>query len=239
MRSIYKPVLALLPLALFAQSPAHAAAEGWKQSCSGPAYVCGDAVSSPKTATAKPANKAATTTKIAKAKVKKPVEVSSDDNAPVKAKAKKKVASTAKSKAKVADAPVKAKAKTKVAKAPVDEDEVQPKAKKKVAKASKGGGTEYQSGMASWYGGNFNGRKTANGEIYNMNEMTAAHKTLPFGTLVRVTNTRNGDTVDVRINDRGPFVGGRVIDLSRAAASDIGVTASGVAPVKLTILGKG
>ena len=93
--------------------------------------------------------------------------------------------------------------------------------------------------MASWYGGNFNGRKTANGEIYNMDEMTAAHKTLPFGTRVRVTNTRNGDSVDVRINDRGPFVGGRIIDLSRAAASDIGMTNTGVAPVKIAILVKG
>jgi rare lipoprotein A len=69
--------------------------------------------------------------------------------------------------------------------------------------------------------------------------MTAAHKTLPFGTRVRVTNTRNGDSVVVRINDRGPYVGGRVIDLSRAAASEIGLTASGVAPVKVAILGKG
>ena len=73
--------------------------------------------------------------------------------------------------------------------------------------------------MASWYGGNFHGRKTANGETYNMNEWTAAHKTLPFGTRVRVTNTRNGDTLIVRINDRGPFIAGRIIDLSRAAAS--------------------
>jgi rare lipoprotein A (peptidoglycan hydrolase) len=227
MRSILKSVLASLPLALFAQSPAHAAAEGWKQTCSGPAYVCGGETVAPKSVAAKPAK----AIKSAKVKAKKPVEVSSD-NEPVKAK--KKVA-------KVADAPVKAK-KAKIAKAAVnnDDDEDAPKAKKKVAKASKGGGgSEYQSGMASWYGGNFNGRKTANGEIYNMNEMTAAHKTLPFGTLVRVTNTRNGDSVDVRINDRGPFVGGRVIDLSRAAANDIGMAGSGVAPVKLTILGKG
>jgi rare lipoprotein A len=244
MRSIFKAMFGMLPLALLAHSPAQAATESWRHTCSGPAYVCGDATPAPKAAAVKAAKKpAAVASKpakaktVAKVKAKKPVEVSSDDEAPVKAK--KKVANVAKAKAKVADAPVKAKAKTKVAKAPVDEDEDQPKAKKKVAKASKGGGSTFESGMASWYGGNFNGRKTANGEIYNMNEMTAAHKTLPFGTLVRVTNTRNGDTVDVRINDRGPFVGGRVIDLSRAAASDIGVTASGVAPVKLTILGKG
>jgi rare lipoprotein A len=226
MRSIFKSVLAVLPLALFAQSPAHAATEGWRQSCSGPAYVCGGETVAPKTIAAKPAKKSSTVAnkpakaiKAANVKAKKPVAVSSDDE-PVKAKVKK----------------------AKVAKAAVnnDDDEDAPKTKKKAAKASKGGGgSEYQSGMASWYGGNFNGRKTANGEIYDMNEMTAAHKTLPFGTRVRVTNTRNGDSVDVRINDRGPYVGGRVIDLSRAAANDIGVTASGVAPVKLTILGKG
>ncbi len=97
-----------------------------------------------------------------------------------------------------------------------------------------GGG---QSGVASWYGGKFHGRKTASGERYNQNGMTAAHKTLPFGTRVQVTNTRTGNSVVVRINDRGPFVKGRVIDLSRAAASQLGV--NGVAPVRLTVLGRG
>ena len=120
------------------------------------------------------------------------------------------------------------------------DDTPKAKTKKKVAsKASSGGGSGGQSGMASWYGGNFHGRKTANGETYNMNALTAAHKTLPFGTRVRVTNTRNGDSVEVRINDRGPFIAGRVIDLSRAAAGQIGLTNTGVAPVKVTILGKG
>ena len=109
----------------------------------------------------------------------------------------------------------------------------QPKSK------STSGGSGGLSGMASWYGGNFHGRKTANGETYNQNALTAAHKTLPFGTRVRVTNTRSGSSVEVRINDRGPFVGGRIIDLSRAAAGQIGVTNSGVAPVKVTVLGKG
>ena len=99
-----------------------------------------------------------------------------------------------------------------------------------------GGGS---SGMASWYGGRFHGRKTANGERYNMNAMTAAHKTLPFGTRVLVTNTRNGRSVEVRTNDCGPFVRGRIIDLSRAAASQIGVTSSGVAPVRVAVLGRG
>ncbi len=112
---------------------------------------------------------------------------------------------------------------------------------KKVASKKKskgdGGGNSYQSGVASWYGGNFHGRTTANGEKYNMWSLTAAHKTLPFGTRVKVTNTNNGDTVIVRINDRGPFVGGRIIDLSKAAANEIGM--GGLAHVKLTILGKG
>ena len=235
MRSIFKAMLTILPLAVVAQTPANAAAEGWRQNCSGPAYVCGGETDATKKIAAKPVKQSPVATdkpekvnKVAKVKVKKPVEVSADDET-VKAKAKKKIANIAKPKAKVAKAAVE-----------TADDEDAPKVKKKVAKASKGGGgSEYESGMASWYGGNFNGRKTANGEIYNMNEMTAAHKTLPFGTLVRVTNTRSGDSVDVRINDRGPFVGGRVIDLSRAAASDIGVTSSGVAHVKIAILEKG
>ena len=92
--------------------------------------------------------------------------------------------------------------------------------------------------MASWYGPGFHGRLTANGERYNQNGLTAAHKTLPFGTQVRVTNLRNGRSVIVRINDRGPFVGGRVIDLSKGAASVIGLVSSGVAPVQLEILGR-
>ncbi len=209
MRTLLKSMFAVLPLALFAQTPA-VASENWKQPCSGPQYVCGHEAGA-KTVATKQATKAH------KAKT-----IASEDK-PVKAK--KKVAQAHKTK-KVA-AVHKAK---KVASAP--------KAKK-VAKASAGGGSSFQSGMASWYGGNFHGRRTANGETYNMNALTAAHKTLPFGTRVRVTNTRNGDSVVVRINDRGPFVGGRVIDLSRAAASQIGVTSSGVAPVKLAVLGRG
>lgn len=100
-------------------------------------------------------------------------------------------------------------------------------------------GSSYQSGKASWYGGGFYGRKTASGETYNMNSLTAAHRSLPFGTRVRVTNTRTGSSVVVRINDRGPFIAGRIIDLSRAAASQIGLTSSGVAAVKVDVLGKG
>lgn len=88
-------------------------------------------------------------------------------------------------------------------------------------------------GRASWYGGKFHGRRTANGERFDMDDLTAAHRTLPFGTKVRVTNARNGRSVIVRINDRGPFIGGRVIDLSRGAADAIGMVRTGVAPVRI------
>ncbi|MBO0662240.1 septal ring lytic transglycosylase RlpA family protein [Jiella sp. MQZ9-1] len=98
------------------------------------------------------------------------------------------------------------------------------------------GTTAAKSGRASYYGTRFHGRRTANGERFNMNAMTAAHKTLPFGTKVRVTNRRNGKSVVVRINDRGPYARGRVIDLSKAAASRIGMINSGTAPVKIDVL---
>ncbi|MDC7228012.1 MAG: septal ring lytic transglycosylase RlpA family protein [Spirochaetales bacterium] len=94
----------------------------------------------------------------------------------------------------------------------------------------------FETGTASWYGGKFQGRKTANGETFDTNKLTAAHKTLPFNTLVKVTNNNNDQWVIVRINDRGPFVEGRVIDLSRAAAEAIDMTISGVAPVALEIV---
>ena len=91
-------------------------------------------------------------------------------------------------------------------------------------------------GEASWYGKPYHGRLTANGEKYNMRKLTAAHRTLPFDTKVRVTNLRNGRRVKVRINDRGPFVGGRIIDLSRKAASKLKMIEDGVVPVGLQIL---
>jgi rare lipoprotein A len=78
-------------------------------------------------------------------------------------------------------------------------------------------------GVASWYGPGFHGKKTANGERFNTNDLTAAHKTLPFGTQVRVTNEQTGKSVVVRINDRGPYAHGRVIDLSKAAAEAVGI----------------
>ena len=95
------------------------------------------------------------------------------------------------------------------------------------------------SGLASYYADKYHGRKTANGEVFDVNKMTAAHKTLSFGTKVRVTNKENGKSVVVKINDRGPFVKGRVIDLSPAAARRIEMTRAGVVPVKLEILGGG
>ena len=94
---------------------------------------------------------------------------------------------------------------------------------------------EFEQGKASWYGPRFNGRRTASGERYNMNEFTAAHKTLPFGTVVRVRSLVNGKEVDVRITDRGPFSRGRVIDLSRAAAEAIGMLGLGVKDVLLLV----
>jgi len=88
-------------------------------------------------------------------------------------------------------------------------------------------------GTASFYAGQFHGRKTANGETFNMDQLTAAHPSLPFGTWVRVTNLSNGKDVVVRINDRGPFVKGRIIDLSASAAKKIGIMQTGIVQVKL------
>ena len=94
-----------------------------------------------------------------------------------------------------------------------------------------------EEGLASWYGGKFQGRRTANGEIFDTEQLTAAHKTLPFGTRVKVTSLETGQSVIVRINDRGPFVEGRVIDLSRAAAARIGIAGRGVGPVRVEVVG--
>ncbi len=93
-----------------------------------------------------------------------------------------------------------------------------------------------QRGTASWYGRKFHGRRTSNGEIYDMYGISAAHKTLPFGTVVRVTNLRNDRQLDIRINDRGPFVKGRIIDLSYGAAQKLGVVGPGTAPVEIVAL---
>lgn len=92
------------------------------------------------------------------------------------------------------------------------------------------------TGTASWYGPGFDGKTTASGEIFNQNLLTAAHRTLPFGTIVRVKCLKNGRTVDVRINDRGPFTKGRIIDLSKAAAAQIGLIERGIGPVEIRVL---
>lgn len=96
-----------------------------------------------------------------------------------------------------------------------------------------------QTGMASWYGPGFHGNRTSSGEIYDQYDLTAAHQTLPLGTRVAVTNTQNGKEVEVRINDRGPFVKDRAIDLSYAAARTVGMIGPGTVPVRIEVLGMG
>lgn len=100
------------------------------------------------------------------------------------------------------------------------------------SKSSEG---EVEIGIASWYGSDFHGRPTSSGEIYNMYDLTAAHKTLPLGTYVMVTNTENKKSVEVKINDRGPFVKGRIIDLSYAGAKALEMVDSGTAMVKVAV----
>lgn len=109
------------------------------------------------------------------------------------------------------------------------------KVRGKQYKVFKSGKNFQQIGTASWYGPGFHGKKTANGERYNMHAMTAAHKTLPLGTKVQVTNLSNGRKIIVRINDRGPFHGGRIIDLSKKAAQKLGIIKSGYGKVHLKI----
>lgn len=96
---------------------------------------------------------------------------------------------------------------------------------------------DYFSGVASWYGKDFHGKKTSNGEIYNMHDMTAAHKTLPMNTMLKVTNLKNSKNIVVRVNDRGPFVGTRIIDLSYTAATRLDLVASGTGPVGIEVIG--
>ena len=99
-----------------------------------------------------------------------------------------------------------------------------------------GGSAYIEEGNASWYGAQFHGRRASNGEIYDMNKMTAAHRTMAFGTMVKVTNLTNGKTAVVRITDRGPFVDNRIIDLSMAAAKAIESIGPGVVPVRLVVI---
>jgi rare lipoprotein A len=95
-----------------------------------------------------------------------------------------------------------------------------------------------QEGIASYYADKFHGRQTANGERFNQNALTAAHKTLPLGTKVRVTRINTGKSVVVRINDRGPFIKGRVIDLSKRAAGKLGIIKRGLAKVRVEVIGR-
>ncbi len=94
-------------------------------------------------------------------------------------------------------------------------------------------------GVASWYGGKFHGRKTASGERYNMYAMTAAHRTLPFGSIVKVTDANSGKSVFVKITDRGPYHGNRIIDLSRGAANKLGIIKVGTCKIRLTVIQRG
>ncbi len=93
-----------------------------------------------------------------------------------------------------------------------------------------------ETGIASWYGPGFHGNLTANGEVYDMNGISAAHKTLPFGTSVRVIDLETGRSIVVRINDRGPFIEGRIIDLSKGAAEELGMVERGIIQVGLRIV---
>ncbi len=97
-------------------------------------------------------------------------------------------------------------------------------------------GIYFERGIASWYGVPFHGRRAANGEIFDMNTLVAAHRTLPFGSILRVTNLNNGRQIEVRVIDRGPFIGDRVLDLARAAAIGLDMIGTGTAPVSIELL---
>jgi rare lipoprotein A len=107
---------------------------------------------------------------------------------------------------------------------------------KRDAKSAKSVSNYTEVGIASWYGKPFHGRRTANGEVYDMHKLTAAHRTLPFGVKVRVTNLENNRRIVVRINDRGPFKRGRIIDLSKAAAKQLNMIDDGVVKVRIAVV---
>ena len=120
--------------------------------------------------------------------------------------------------------------------APVPPPAVAPSAAPPPATAAKS--ADAMEGLASVYSDKLNGRKTASGQVFHQDELTAAHPSLPFGTKVKVTNTKNNKSVEVRINDRGPNQAGRVIDISSAAAAKLGMKKNGTAPVKLEVTGE-
>ena len=109
-------------------------------------------------------------------------------------------------------------------------------AEEKISRNSSGKVLLTLEGVASYYADDFHGKKTSNGEIYDMNDLTAAHRTFPFGTKVRITNLENGKTVVVRVNDRGPFHEGRIIDLSLGAAKELDLVRTGTARVRIEVL---
>ena len=109
-------------------------------------------------------------------------------------------------------------------------------AEEKISRNSSGKVLLTLEGVASYYADDFHGKQTANGEIYDMNDLTAAHRTFPFGTKVRITNLENGRTVVVRVNDRGPFHEGRIIDLSLGAAKELDLVKTGTARVRIEVL---
>ena len=104
------------------------------------------------------------------------------------------------------------------------------------AASGKAAAEDSASGIASWYGGNHAGRRTASGEIHSLQLRTAAHRSLPFGSILRITNLKNGRVCLVRVNDRGPFIPGRLIDLSERAARDLAMLEDGLAPIRLQVL---
>lgn len=160
---------------------------------------------------------------------------SSDESEPKARRASKQRSNTVAETSNDDDAPV-ARKKVKVAKVADDEEAPAPRKKSRSYADNDSGSGETLSGKASYY---WEPQALASGGRFNPNAMTAAHKTLPFGTRVRVTNQSNGQSVEVVINDRGPYIGGRIIDLSKAAAHAIKMQGAGVAPVTVRVLGRG
>ena len=119
---------------------------------------------------------------------------------------------------------------------PAEKQEVKKERPVPETKIEKRESKEVQFGVASWYGGEFHGRPTSSGEVYDMHQLTCAHNTLPLGTIVMVTNIENGRSLELKVNDRGPFVKERIIDVSYAAAQMLGMWEKGTAPVKVEVL---
>ena len=207
-----RKLMMTIMFALVSTLAAASAATARSWSCDGADYVCGSGKSASTSYSDDGDSKPARASKSRRAVVS-----SNDDDAPVRAAKPRK---------------------QRVAAVSNDDDE-KPARRKRARNTSSdndnGGGASY-SGKASYY---WEPQALASGGRFNPNALTAAHKTLPFGTRVRVTNQNNGQSVDVIINDRGPYVSGRIIDLSKAAAHSINMQGSGVAPVTVRVLGRG